>query len=280
MVYISDATIDRLIKEDVPYIDLTTMVLGIGKRQGRLIFSAREDAVLACSEEAMRVFQKLNISPVKHLSSGSIIKPGETILEGTGSVESLHIAWKVCLNILEYCSGIATRTKHLVEKSEKNNLGVSIVTTRKGFPGTKELAIKSVIAGGAYPHRLGLSETILVFEQHLNFIGGISGFIKIFNKVKEKACEKKIIVEVKELEDALLLAEVGVDGIQLDKVPADILPEYVKQIRLINPRVLIIGTGGIHSENIEQYALTGINAIATSSVYYGKPVDIKASIIH
>ena len=33
-MYIADETIDKFIKEDVPYFDLTTTLLGIGKEEG------------------------------------------------------------------------------------------------------------------------------------------------------------------------------------------------------------------------------------------------------
>lgn len=274
MLYISDVTIDNFIKEDVPYIDLTTMVLGISGQKGRLEFITREDAVVACSEEVMRIFEKLGISQVKLTPTGREIRKGEVILAGEGNAERLHIAWKVSLNILEYCCGIATRTKRLVEKARKVNPGISIVTTRKSFPGTKELTVKAVMAGGAFPHRLGLSETVLVFKQHLNFLGGIPALIEMMNVVKEKACEKKVIVEVDNIAEALPLAKAGVDGIQFDKVDPVRLAEYVKRIKSVNPAVTIIGAGGINESNIQEYAATGINAVATTSVYFGKPVDI------
>jgi len=36
------------------------------------------------------------------------------------------------------------------------------------------MTVKAVIVGGGLPHRMGLSETVLVFKQHLNFIGAIT----------------------------------------------------------------------------------------------------------
>lgn len=43
--------------------------------------------------------------------------------------------------------------------------------TRKQNPGTKQLSIKAVKAGGGSIHRLGLSESILVFAEHRQFFG-------------------------------------------------------------------------------------------------------------
>ncbi|MBW9150731.1 hypothetical protein KTC97_01615 [Clostridium estertheticum] len=155
---------------------------------------------------------------------------------------------------------------------------MEIVTTRKVFPGTKEFSIKAIIAGGASPHRLGLSETILIFKQHLNFIGGVSGLIENLEVIKARSCEKKVIVEVEDSETALILSKAGVDGLQFDKINPLELKKIVEVVRSINPSITLIGTGGINESNIEDYARTGINAISTTSVYFGTPVDIGVTI--
>lgn len=277
-MYISDEAIDRFIKEDVPYIDLTTLVLGISGHKGKIQFFSREEAVLCGTEEVVRIFNKLNINVTKTYASGSLIKKNEVFLEGEGSAESLHIAWKICQNIIDYSSGIATKTKKLVDKVNKINPYISVITTRKNIPGTKELAIKAVISGGGFPHRLGLSETILVFKQHLNFLGGINELTEILRKVKSKACEKKVIVEVEDLEDAIRLCRSGVDGLQFDKIPFDTLKKNVDIIRDINPSIVILAAGGINENNIEDYAKTGVDSLVTTSVYYAKPIDIGCKI--
>lgn len=277
-MYISDETIDRFIKEDVPYIDLTTLVLGIGGQKGKIQFFSREDAVLCGTEEVVRIFNKLNINVTKTYASGSLIKKNETFLEGEGTAESLHIAWKISQNIIDYSSGIATKTKKLVDKVNNINPNISVITTRKNIPGTKELAIKAVISGGGFPHRLGLSETILIFRQHLNFLGGINELTEILRKVKSKAYEKKVIVEVEDLENAVRLCKSGVDGLQFDKLPCDTLKRNVDIIRDINPSIVILAAGGINENNVEDYAKTGVNSIVTTSVYYAKPIDIGCKI--
>lgn len=278
MLYISDESIERWIKEDVPYIDLTTLTLEIGDIKGKISFKAREYTVLSGVEEVLRIFNKLGITEFQSLPSGSVVNKGDSFIEAVGSAANLHLAWKVSLNILEYCSGIATRTKKMVDKAKGINPQISVVATRKSFPGTKELSIKSIIAGGAYPHRLGLSETILIFKQHVNFLGDIADLAQIIGKVKEKACEKKVIVEVEGIEDARLLIQSGVDGLQFDKVPAKELKTIVEEIRSLNPCVTLLGAGGINESNIEEYARTGIDAIVTTSMYFGKPSDIGVTI--
>lgn len=277
-MYISDELIDRFIKEDVPYLDLTTLVLGISNQKGTIQFFSREDAVLCGTEEVAKIFNKLNIELTKICPSGTLIKKNEIFLEGKGNAEYLHSAWKVSQNILDYSSGIATKTKNLVDKASKINPNLHVITTRKVIPGTKDLSIKAVVAGGGFPHRLGLSETILIFKQHLNFLGGTDELIKILESVKSKVCEKKIIAEVENIDEAIKLCKSGIDGLQFDKIPSDNLKSYVDILRNINPSVVILAAGGINESNIEEYAKTGVNAVITTSVYYAKAIDIGCNI--
>lgn len=278
MLYISDHIIDELIKEDIPYIDLTTLLLGISDQKGTIQFFSREDAVICGVEEVNRIFRRLGIESLYSLPSGSKVSGGELLLKAQGNVGNLHQAWKVSLNILEYCSGIASRTRRLVDKAKAVNPKIEVVTTRKNLPGTKELAIKAIVAGGALPHRLGLSETILVFEQHMNFLGGFDGLLEGLAEIRGKSLEKKVIVEVKSLEDAIKLCRAGVDGIQLDKIEPERLLRIVNAIKEIDPRITLIATGGVNEGNVEAYTRTGVDVIATSAVYFGKPVDIKVTI--
>ena len=277
-MYINDETIERFIKEDVPYIDLTTLVLGIENERGQISFTAREEIVLSGVEEVLRIFNKLGINTTFYLPSGKQIVAGETFLKAEGTASSLHMAWKVSINILEYGCGIATRARSIVDKVKSVNTRISIVSTRKSFPGTKELAIKSIIAGGAFPHRLGLSETILVFKQHVNLLGGFEQLLQKISEVKINACEKKIIVEVENEYEAMLMASSDIDGLQFDKVAASDLKIMVERIRRINPQMRLIAAGGINESNAKGYAATGIDAIATSALYFGKPADIKVVI--
>ncbi len=280
MMYFTDEMLDRLIKEDTPYLDLTTTLLEIGEKAGRIEFRVREDGIVACTEEAARILEKLGLVVIQCTASGTKVVKKTVILVAEGKAEGLHLGWKVCLNILEYCCGIATSAWQLVEKAQKVNPNISVVVTRKSFPGTKELIIKAALAGGALPHRLGLSESILVFKQHLVFLGGAEQLITIMPKLQQKGCEKKIIVEVDTLEDARKVALAGADALQFDKVSPEDLSRYVKEIKMINKSITLIAAGGITIKNADLYAATGIDAIATSAIFHGKPLDIEAKMLN
>ncbi len=277
-MYITNEFIDRLIKEDVPYLDLTTDILEIGDCSGIMRFYSREPAILCGTEEVIQVFQKLDVQATYYLPSGTMLEPDNIFLEAVGRAEKLHLAWKVSLNILENCSGIATRTRRMLDLARSRNAAINLFATRKIFPGTKELAVKALLTGGGYPHRLGLSETVLVFQQHLNFFGSLDEFIAGLDLIKAKACEKKVFIETDNLPDALKLCEAGVDGIQFDKIPHKDLKEYVEKIKKTKPEIVLLAAGGINESNIADYAGTGVDAIVTTSVYFGSPVDMGVKI--
>lgn len=279
MLYITDAKIEEMLKEDVPYIDLTTLLLDIGQTEGKMAFFTREKAVLCGTEEVIRLCSKLNLKINSFLPSGTQLEKNQVFLEVEGKADSLHMAWKVSLNILDNCSGIATRTKTLVDKAKQINPKINIYTTRKSFPGTKELSIKGVIAGGGYPHRLGLSETVLVFKQHVHFLGGKEILIDKIKEMKIKAYEKKIFIEAETTDEALLYCRAGADGIQFDKISPDLLRKGVEQIRKEFPDLILLAAGGINENNIEEYAATGVDAVITTSIYYGKPVDMSVRMM-
>lgn len=70
-VFIPDGRIDQFILEDMPYIDLTTEVLGIGEEPGEIEYFTREDCVLAGVEEAARVLGKTGARVIWSRRSGS-----------------------------------------------------------------------------------------------------------------------------------------------------------------------------------------------------------------
>ena len=56
MLYITDEIIDKIIKEDVPYSDITTGMLGIGEENGTISFYTRSEGVIAGAGLAGKIF--------------------------------------------------------------------------------------------------------------------------------------------------------------------------------------------------------------------------------
>lgn len=274
----SNARIDAFIEEDVPYIDLTCEVLGVHNQPGEMEYFTRESCVLAGTDIARRIMRNLGCEVLTSSEDGQLVSAGQTFFTVRGAAADLHAAWKVCLNVFDHLSAVATKTRSMVDAVHAVNPECEVLTTRKSMPGAKDLLTCAVMAGGAFPHRLGLSETVLVFEQHLAFFGGFNRFIEEMPRIKARCVEKKLFVEA-DAQRALALARAssdghGVDGIQLDKVPVSELAELVRRIREIDPRITIIAAGGINPQNAGAYAACGVDGLATTAPFTAKPVDM------
>ena len=273
-----DEEIDRFLHEDCPYGDVTTTLLQIGARPGRMAFSTRHETVACCTEDAARLLEKTGCTVTMVEPSGALLPADRTFLEANGPAGSLHMGWKAALNLLEAASGIATRTWALVRAARSVNADIEVVATRKVFSGTKSVATKAVYAGGALPHRLGLSESVLVFAQHVAFLGGYEELWSRLPEISNRAKEKKIAVEVTDAVGALAAARAGADMVQVDKLGPEELRALVQTVRNTAPRVLIAAAGGINLENAAAYAATGVDLLVTSAMYWGKPADIRLTM--
>jgi molybdenum transport protein len=273
-----DEDIDRFLQEDCPYGDLTTTLLQIGARPGRMTFATRHETVVCCTEDAARLLERLGCTVSAAEASGTLLDAGRPFLEVSGSAGALHMGWKAALNLLEAASGIATRTYRLVQAAQAVNPAIEVVATRKVFSGTKAVATKAVYAGGALPHRLGLSESVLVFAQHVAFLDGAEDLWNRLPEIKRRAREKKIAVEVTNQTQALAAARAGADMVQVDKMPVEDLRTLVRALRGTKPGVVIAAAGGVNVENAAAHAATGVDLLVTSAMYWGKPADIAVTM--
>ncbi len=275
---ITDALLDALLAEDAPLGDLTTMVLGIGGRPGRIRFAARAPMVLCCVEDAERMLIRLGARTRRWRASGEAVDAGEVFLEAEGCAAVLHLAWKTGQNLMEHASGIATSARRIVEAGRAVAPHIAVACTRKSFPGTRAIAAKAVVAGGAQLHRAGLSETLLVFPEHYAFLGGIGGLLPILPDLKRRAPEKKLVVETGSVEDAVALARHGAEVIQLERLSPDQSRQVVERTRDLRPPPLIAAAGGVNEQNAGLYADAGCAILVTSAPYFARPADVGVTI--
>lgn len=279
MVYITDEIIDKIIKEDMPYSDITTEMLGIGEENGSISFYTRSEGVIAGVELAGKIFTKLGCEIVSSVKDGEKLSAGSLILQAKGKAAALHTGWKVSLNTLEYLSGIATLCREMVDTAYSVNKNIVLAATRKSMPLSRELVTLAFQAGGVSAHRLGLSETILIFKQHLEFIGGLDNLENTIKSSNHKMVEKKIILETENIHESLKALHYDfIDGIQLDKLSPDEIKHIVEERNQINPKMLILAAGGINKNNIKEYAKAMPDVIVSSAFFHAKPLDIKAVI--
>lgn len=275
MFYLSDSFIDNLLTEDIPLNDCTTEAIGISKELGRLRCYPKQDGVVSGIEIAARLLEKTGMKVLHQAQSGEVRKAKEVVLEATGRAEQIHAVYKTAQNVMEYSSGISGRARAMVTAAKSVNPNIQIAVTRKHFPGTKKISLSAALAGGAIVHRAGLSESILIFDQHRVFS---RDFKKDFQAAKILEPEKKLAVEADNYEDAIRFAEYGADIVQCERFPFPLLTQFVREVKERFPNIIINAAGGINGDNAAEAAKTGVDVLVTSWVYFGKPFDIKMEI--
>ncbi len=269
----TDQDLDALLAQDVPCGDLTTELLGIAGAPGVISFAARETMILGAIGDAAAMFSRAGGEVTAMAAGGTALAAGEQFFTARGPAGALHRVWKVAQTLVEYASGIATRTRRIVDAAEAGRPGVVVACTRKNFPGTKGISIRAVRAGGAIVHRLGLSETILVFAEHRRFIADDPTLW--LGRLRARAPEKKIVVEVGSVAEALAFARSGADVVQLEKLSPGEVGQVVTAVRGDATGTLVAAAGGINEANAADYAATGADVLVTSAPYFGPPADVK-----
>ena len=266
---LSDHELARLLGEDLPYGDLTTDALGIGKHAAVASFRARFAMTVCAVEEAARLFVLVGAAPTVLCPSGSVVEAGTVVLEVSGSASALHRVYKTAQVMMEWSGGIATAAAAIVAVAA----GVPVACTRKNVPGTRALSAKAVKTGGARLHRLGLSESLLIFEEHRLFINESPA--RTIARLKQLEPEKKIVVEVADEAQAMLWARAGADVLQLEKFPPARVQVCRRLIDAEGAQVKLAATGGVHADNAAAYVAAGADLLVTSAPYYAPPRDVK-----
>jgi molybdenum transport protein len=275
---LSDAELLALLHDDVPSGDLTTRALGIGGQAAELGFFARQAMTLCAIEEAARLFELAGARAQAHAVSGASLAAGAPMLSVQGPAASLHRAWKTAQNLVEWASGLASATAAIVAAAS----GVPVACTRKHVPGTKALSVKAVLAGGGVMHRLGLSETLLVFAEHRLFLDEPPA--QTVRRLRSRQAEKKIVVEVADVGAALRWADAGADVLQLEKFTPQTLAECRQAVEASAlarsvPRALLAAAGGLRADNAGAYVAAGADLLVTSAPYWAPPKDVQVTFL-
>ena len=272
---LSDAEIISYINEDVPYFDLTTSLQNIDKNASLEIYS-RDEICVSCVDVAASVARLLGCESEIFVQNSQICKAGDVIIKIYGSYEDVHKAWKLAQVALEYASAIATYTNKMVNATKCVNEKCEVLATRKSFPFAKKFCVKAVLEGGGGIHRLGLSDSILFFKNHMKAYGSFDKFLSHLPEFKAKMAERKVCIEAENLDEANKLLKVNCDVVQCDKFSPELIENVLSLRDEISPNTIILAAGGINLSNAKEYA--NADAIVTSAMYSKGVADISTRL--
>ncbi|MCI4677135.1 ModD protein [Rhodoblastus acidophilus] len=271
------AELERLLFDDAPHGDLTTETLGLADRPGVMRFAAREKMVAALTAEAATILELAGARVELCVADGQSLESGAEILCARGPAGALLRGWKVAQTLIEIWAGVATSARAIVEAAGAVSPGVCVACTRKNIPGVKNFAIAAVKAGGAVMHRLGLSETILVFPEHRAFLQNES-LADLVARMRASAPEKKLVIEVRNASEGAAAAQAGFDVIQAEKFSPMQIAELAAATRDLARPPVIAAAGGVKADNARDYVLAGARLLVTSAPYHAPPRDVSVRI--
>lgn len=265
------------LEEDTAFGDVTSELTVPVDRLASGRFLAKSDGVLSGISVVQEVFRQVDpavqLDPLR--SDGDRLARGEQLALISGPARSILMGERVALNFLQRLSGVATATARYVEAVRGTE--ARIIDTRKTTPGMRLLEKAAVRHGGGHNHRIGLSDGILIKDNHLAAIGGPDRIRSAVRSARFGAPHTlRVEVEVTSLAELEQALTVRPDTILLDNMS---VAEMREAVRLTAARALLEASGGITLETVREVALTGVNLISVGALTHSAgSLDISLEI--
>ncbi|WP_294351052.1 carboxylating nicotinate-nucleotide diphosphorylase [uncultured Clostridium sp.] len=257
---IIDDLINRALQEDMPFGDITTNATISETSSSRASVILKEDGIICGIPVFKRVYKLLGDVEVSFdVNDGDFVKKGTVIGKVSGNTRNSLKGERIALNLMQRMSGIATTTNRYAKELE--GLNAQVVDTRKTTPLYRHLDKYSVRCGGGSNHRLSLSDSVLIKDNHIAAAGGIKNAVELAKK--NSSFTTKIEVETETKEEVLEALESKADIIMLDNMTPEKASEMVK---LIDGKAITECSGNITLETIRSYGETGVDFISCGAL--------------
>ena len=274
-----DLFIKKSLEEDIGNGDYTTKSCLQSPEKRKMILKVNQPCILAGVELAKKIFSFYD-SDIKidiNLTDGSLARPGEIGFIVSGKASSLLILERLVLNCMQRMSGIASLTNFLNKKICHTKC--KILDTRKTTPGFRYPEKWAVLIGGGYNHRMGLFDTIIIKDNHIDFCGSITEALsRTKDYIKKNNLSIPVIVEVRneqEIRQAMKFS--WIDRILLDNMTKN---QIIKSLKLIDRKYKTEASGNITLNNLVEIAETGVDYMSLGAITHSaKNIDLSLKAI-
>ncbi|SDE95197.1 carboxylating nicotinate-nucleotide diphosphorylase [Limimaricola pyoseonensis] len=244
------------------YGDVTTRAVIPAGLTYRAKLNAREAGVVSGLQIAAIAFRLVDatLEITARKRDGEACAPGDTLMEVAGPASAILSAERVALNFAGRLSGIATLTSEFVAETRGTNTRVTC--TRKTTPGLRAAEKLAVLHGGGFNHRYGLSDAILIKDNHIAAAGGIRAALAA---AKLHASHMlKVEIEVDTLDQlAEALDEGGADVVLLDNMST---PDLAEAVRMVGGRLVTEASGNMRRERVAEVCATGVDYVSSGAL--------------
>jgi nicotinate-nucleotide pyrophosphorylase (carboxylating) len=227
-------------------------------------FTARTNGIVCGLHVVAAVLEYCGVNHYEVLvDEGAKVSAGKVLITAQGNTQKILLAERTSLNFLSHLSGISTLTNHWV--NEIAGTKCQIRDTRKTTPGLRQLEKFAVRMGGAVNHRLSLSESALIKDNHIVAAGSISA---AFAAIKKLFPGKSIEIEVDSIDQLKEAIALKPDLILLDNMSPELCAEAVG---VTAGAIKLEASGGITFNNAKAYANSGVDYLAIGALTHSAP---------
>lgn len=265
-------TLVRLtLEEDLGSGDVTTEACVDPEARGTARVIAKQPLVVCGQAAAAEVFRQLGGLWRALRADGDEVAPGALVGEVHGPLAVLLKGERAALNFLMRLSGIATHTRGVVAAAG----GLRVLDTRKTTPLHRALEKHAVRCGGAFNHRFGLYDGVLIKDNHIVAAGGVRTAIgrarAHAHHLLRVECEVETLGQLHEALDA------GADAILLDNMDDATLAEAV---RITAGRALLEASGNMTAERIARIRAIGVDCVSMGGlIHQARWADLSMRIL-
>ena len=274
----TDILIRLALEEDLGDLgDTTTNSVIPADLKATAVLIAKEDLICAGLPVAERLFHTLDPDVVftAKVQEGEACSRGTVMAEISGPARVLLTGERTALNFLQRLCGVATAAHKYQERAGTR---AKILDTRKTTPGWRNLEKYAVAVGGAFNHRIGLYDRIMIKDNHRELAGmeGKGGILRSVRRAREMFPQLEVEVEVDsldELDEALLS---GAEYILLDNMDNE---QVVKAVEIAGNKARLEASGNVTLERIPSLSGTGVDYISSGALTHSvKSSDISMDI--
>jgi nicotinate-nucleotide pyrophosphorylase (carboxylating) len=253
----------------IAYGDITALLIPADK-YAEAILITREEGVFCGKAWAEQVFNQLGgeVALHWHVDDGDLVLPNQVLCELSGPARAILTGERTAMNFIQTLSGVATLTKHYVDKLAGTH--TRLLDTRKTIPGLRTAQKYAVTCGGGKNHRIGLYDAFLIKENHIMACGGIRQAVDAARRLHS---DKPVEVEVESLEELALALDSGTDIIMLDNFDITKMVEAVEMNNHYRAKGRAKGagaklevSGNVTLETLAEFAKTGVDYISVGAL--------------
>ncbi len=249
-----------LVEDLGPWGDVTTRaVIPAGTRYVARL-NAREAGVVSGMQIAAIAFRLVDpgLTVRTLVADGGACAAGETLMEIAGDAASILSGERVALNFAGRLSGIATMTAAYAAAAAP----ARVTCTRKTTPGLRLVEKAAVVHGGGSSHRYGLSDAILIKDNHIAAAGGVAPALRAARAAASHMA--RVEIEVDRLDQlAEVLETGGADVVLLDNMDDAVLTEAVA---LVAGRLVTEASGNMTLARLPGVAATGVDYVSCGAL--------------